>query len=121
MSAEQIVMQCGLTDMAEFATRGIDASDHKFALDSIARVGPGGNYLTDSLTIEQLRSEEFFRSPYVDLTGGYMPQAPGMYEIAHQEVERLVGQYRPTVPKRVQEAIRSHFRKKYHDAAVADL
>ena len=121
MSAEQIVMQCGLVDMAEFLSRGVDASDYKLALDSIARVGPGGNFLTDSLTIEQLRSEEFFRSPYVDLTGGYAPETPGMYEIAHQEVERLVSQHRPAVPKRVQEAIRSHFRTKYRDAAVADL
>jgi trimethylamine---corrinoid protein Co-methyltransferase len=120
MSAEQIIMQCGLVDMAEFVTRGIDMSDYKLALDSIGRVGPGGNFLTDSLTIEQLRSDEFFRSPYVDLTGGYVPQAPGMYEIAHQEAERLVSQYRPTVPQKVQDALRDHFRKKYRDAAVAD-
>ena len=76
MSAEQIVMQCGLADMAEFVSRGIDASDYKLALDSVVRVGPGGNFLSDSLTIEQLRSAEFFTSSYVDLTGGYAPQAP---------------------------------------------
>ena len=81
MSAEQIVMQCGLVDMAEFVTRGVNVSDYKLALDSIARVGPGGNFLTDSLTIEQLRSDEFFQSPYVDLTGGYTQEAPGMAEI----------------------------------------
>jgi trimethylamine---corrinoid protein Co-methyltransferase len=110
-----------LVDMAEFVTRGVDASDYKLALDAIARVGPGGNFLTDSLTIEQLRSNEFFESPYLDLTGGYTQEAPGMAEIAHREVERLVDQYQPTVPEKVQEAIRSHFRKKYRDAAVADL
>jgi trimethylamine--corrinoid protein Co-methyltransferase len=121
MSAEQIVMQCGLADMAEFVSRGIDTSDHKLALDSIAAIGPGGNYLTDSLTIEQLRGDEFFTSPYVDLSGGYAPQAPGMYEIAHQEVERLVSKYQPTVPEKVRTAIRCHFRKKYHDLSVADL
>ncbi len=121
MSAEQIIVQCGLADMAEFVSRGIDASDHKLALDSIAAVGPGGNFLTDPLTLEQLRSDEFFTSPYVDLSGGYAPQAPGMYEIAHQEAERLVAAYRPTVPEKIRAAIRGHFRKKYRDAAVADL
>ncbi len=120
MSAEQIIMQCGLADMAEFVTRGVNVSDHLLALDSIARVGPGGNYLTDPLTIEQLRSDEFFKSPYVDLCGGYVPQAPGMHEIAHQEVERLVGQYRPTVPQQIRDAIRSHFQKKYRDVTIAD-
>jgi hypothetical protein len=43
-----------------------------------------------------------------------------MYEIAHQEVERLVGQYQPAVPEKVQEAIRRHFRAKYRDPAVAN-
>jgi len=28
MSAEQIVMQCGLADMAEYVSRGVDASDY---------------------------------------------------------------------------------------------
>jgi len=121
MSAEQIIMQCGLADMAEFVSRGVDVSDYKLALDSIAAVGPGGNYLTDSLTIDQLRGNEFFHSPYLDLTGGYAAQAPGMYEIAHQTAERLIGDYRPTVPEKVQPAIRDHFRKKYRDAAVAAL
>jgi trimethylamine---corrinoid protein Co-methyltransferase len=121
MSAEQIVMQCGLADMAEYVGRGIDMSDYKLALDSIARVGPGGNFLTDSLTIDLLRSDEFLRTPYLDQTGGYTPDAPGMYEIAHQEVERLVGRYQPTVPQRVREAIQAHFRKTYRDPTVADL
>jgi trimethylamine--corrinoid protein Co-methyltransferase len=121
MSAEQIVMQCGLIDMAEYVSRGIDVSDHKLALESIATVGPGGNFLTDSLTLELLRGDEFFQSPYVDLSGGYADQAPGMHEIAHREVERLIGQYRPRVPEKVQDAVRGHFRQKYRDAAVADL
>jgi trimethylamine---corrinoid protein Co-methyltransferase len=113
MSAEQIIMQCGLADMVEYVSRGIDTSDHKLALESIAEAGPGGNFLTDSLTIEQLRGNEFFKSPFVDLTGGYKPQAPDMYEIAHQAAEQMVSQYRPTVPEKVQDAIRKHFERKY--------
>jgi trimethylamine--corrinoid protein Co-methyltransferase len=121
MSAEQIVMQCGLVDMAEYVSRGIDVSDRKLALESIAAVGPGGNFLTDSLTLELLRGDEFFQSPYVDLSGGYAQQAPDMYEIAHREVERLIGQHQPSVPEKIQDAVRDHFRQKYRDAAVADL
>ena len=99
--------------MAEYVSRGIDTSDRKFALDSITQTGPGGNFFTDSLTMELLRSDEFFKSPYVGLTGGYIPHAPGMYEIAHQEAEQLISQYQPTVPEKVQDAIRAHFHKKY--------
>jgi trimethylamine---corrinoid protein Co-methyltransferase len=112
MSAEQIVMQCGLVDMAEYVSRGIDISDRKLGLESIARVGPGGNFLTDGLTIELLRSDEFFGSRHIDLSGGYHDGASGMYEMAHREVERLVAEYRPTVPEKVLEAIRGYFGRK---------
>jgi trimethylamine---corrinoid protein Co-methyltransferase len=112
MSAEQIVMQCGLADVAEFVSRGIDLSDYKLALDSIAKVGPGGNFLTDSLTVDLLRSDEFLKSRYLDQTGGYTADAPGMYEIAHREVDRLIGQYQPTVPEKVRAAIQNHFSRK---------
>jgi trimethylamine--corrinoid protein Co-methyltransferase len=115
MSAEQIVMQCGLADMAEFLDRGIDMSDYKLALDSIARVGPGGNFLTDALTMDLLRSDEFLVTRRIDSSGGYEAGAASMYELAHQEVERLIAAYQPTVPPTVREAIAAHFRGKYHD------
>ena len=121
MSAEQILMQCGLVDMAEYLSRGVDLSDEKLALDSIAAAGPGGNFLTDPLTLKLLRSDEFFASRHLDLSGGYASDSAGMYEMAHAEAERLVAEHQPAVPPEVQEAIRAHFRPKYRDPAVADL
>jgi trimethylamine--corrinoid protein Co-methyltransferase len=112
MSAEQIVMQCGLADMAEYVARGIDLSDEKLAVDSLLRTGPGGNFLTDDLTLKLLRTGEFFDSPLVDLTGGYAQEAPGMLEIAHRKVVELVENYRPTVPGNVREAIARFFKDK---------
>jgi trimethylamine--corrinoid protein Co-methyltransferase len=105
MSAEQIVMQCGLADMVEYVARGIDVGDPKLGFESLLRVGPGGNFLTDDLTLG-----EFFDSPLVDLTGGYTDQSPGMLEIAHRKVVELVDNYRPTVPEKVREAIGRFFR-----------
>ena len=121
MSAEQIVMQCGLADMAEYLSRGIDMSDHKLALDSVAAIGPGGNFLTDSLTMELLRSDEFFHSPYVDLTGGYAPKLPACSRLPIKKWSGGLVAFRPTVPEKVQEAIRRHFHARYRDPAVADI
>jgi trimethylamine--corrinoid protein Co-methyltransferase len=121
MSAEQIVMHCGLAEMAEFLARGVDASDYKLAMDSIASSGPGGNYLTDALTVELLRAGEFFRSSLLDMSGGYLGGAPGMYDIAHAKVEELIAQYRPTVPEKVQEAIRTYCRSQYRWPETAKL
>ena len=113
MSAEQIIMQCGLVDMAEYLSRGLEVSDHKLGLNSIEQASPAGNFLTDDLTLELLRSDEFFQSPHFDLTGGYEDNAPGMYEKAHETVEQLVCDYTPTVPGKVREAIERFFATKY--------
>ena len=121
MSAEQMIMQCGLVDMAEYLARGVDLSDHKLGFDSILNAGPGGNYLTDQLTLDLLRSDEFFDSPYFDLTGGYVKGAPGMYQIAHQKVEELVSAYKPTLPEKVRAAIKDFFKDRYQDKNLADL
>ena len=109
MSPEQIVMQCGLADMVEYVSRGIDIDDHKLGLESLLRTGPGGNFMTDDLTFDLLRSDEFFNSPLVDLSGGYTDAAPGMLEIAHRKVAEIVESYQPTVPEKIREAIAKFF------------
>ncbi len=121
MSAEQIIMQCGLVDMAEYLAGGVDMSDYKLAFDSIKNAGPGGNYLTDQLTLDLMRGTEFFESPYFDLTGGYVKGAAGMYELAHQKAEELVANYKPTVPEKIRTAIKEFFKDRYQDKKVADL
>jgi len=120
MSAEQIIMQCGLVDMAEYLARGMDVTDRKLALDSIRKAGPGGHYLEDELTLALLRSKEFFQTADLDLSGGYDPSALGAYEMAHRKAEELAAQYETAVPAKVQAAIRSFFREKYRDKGVAD-
>ena len=110
MSAEQIVMQSGLVDMAEYAARGIDVGEHRLGFESLLRIGPGGNFLMDDLTLDLLRSGEFFDSPLLDLGGGCAGESPGMLEIAHRKVEELVENYRPTVPEEVRVAITRFFK-----------
>ena len=121
MSAEQIVMQCGLVDMAEFVGRGIDTSDYKLALDSIASVGPGGNFLTDALTIDLLAERRVLRQPIPRPDRRLRRRRPGMYEIAHEEVENRIGGHRSTVSEAVRDAVRSFCRAKYQDKATADV
>lgn len=121
MSAEQIILQCGLVDMAEFLARGVDMSDRKLAFDSVRNAGAGGQYLDDDLTLELLRGDEFFCTEHLDMSGGYDLTSPGAYEMAHQKAEGIVASYKPTVPAKVQDAIRAFFREKYQDKSVSDL
>lgn len=108
MSAEQIVIQCALVDMAEYFARGVDFSDYKLAVDTIGRVGPGGNYLTDDMTLDLLRSKEFASPDLFDMTGGHDPNSPGMVEKAHDRVQEILSSYKPTVPHKIQDAIVRH-------------
>ena len=114
-------MQCGLIDMVEYLAKGVDMSEYKLGLDSIKNVGPGGNFLIEPMTMDLLKSDEFFESPFFDMSGGYHGDANGMYEIAHHKANELVTNYRPTVPPKIQSAIKSFFRDKYQDKKVADL
>jgi trimethylamine--corrinoid protein Co-methyltransferase len=121
MSSEQIIMQSGLAAMAEYVSAGIDTSEDLFGEESIQSLGPGGNFMAEELTLRFLRNDtQFFHNPYFDLSGGYREGAKGMYEIAHEKVEDLASSYKPTVPEKVQEAVRNFFREKYSDPSLAE-
>jgi trimethylamine---corrinoid protein Co-methyltransferase len=120
MSSEQIIMQCGLVDMAEYLARGVDLSGGKLGADSIRNIGPGGNFMADELTLSLLRDKhEFFDSAYLDLSGGYEGEGTGMHEKAHRIAEDLVSEYKPTVPRKTREAIRKFFFDTYVDKSTA--
>ena len=108
MSAEQIVLQCGMVEQAEYLARGVSLTPHELGLDSIRAAGPGGNFLTDDLTVEYLRGRQFFTTPYFDYAGGYRESA-GAVAMAHEMAESLVNRYQPTVPENVQEDLRRYF------------
>ena len=109
MSAEQIVLQCGMIDQAEYVVRGPSLSERDLALESIRAAGPGGQFLGDDLTVERMRSGEFFQTPHFDYAGGYA-DSPGAVEMAHETVESLVRNHKPTVPEHVREALGEYFR-----------
>ena len=121
MSAEQIIMHCGLMDMAEYVSRGVDFGNLENEMTSIANVGPGGNFLTDAFTIERLHDNEFFNSPYFDLSGGYDENASGMLERAHQKAEDLVRNYKCAVDGKVVAAIKKFFEGKYTNKNIAKM
>ncbi|MCX6620907.1 MAG: trimethylamine methyltransferase family protein [Acidobacteria bacterium] len=109
MSAEQIILQCGMLDMAEYAARGVTLDDDQLGVESIRSAGPGGNFLTDDLTIKNLRGGNFFRTPYYfDYSGGYA-DSNGAVAMAHETVQQIVAAYKPAVPESVQEDLRRYF------------
>ena len=78
----------------------------------------------DDLTLSLLRdSEEFFHSPYMDLTGESSDpkSSKSMLDIAHQKVIDIQNAYVSRVPGTVLENIKRFFYDKYQDKNVSRL
>jgi trimethylamine--corrinoid protein Co-methyltransferase len=108
MSAEQILLQCGMVDQAEYLVRGVSLSEHELGLESIRAAGAGGHYMTDDLTIEYLRSRQFFTTSHFDYTGGYQ-ESKGAVAQAHELAESIVNNHRPAVPESLQQELERYF------------
>ena len=112
MSAEMMVMQEAFLNAARHLGRGIDTDDSHLGLGSIEQVGPGGSFLADELTIQVLRTSEFFRDEIFDSSGTCVG-SKSMLERAHERVEELLSGYQSPVPEGVQEGLRRHFHDLY--------
>lgn len=112
MSAEMMVLQQAYLRAARHLARGIQTDDLRLATANLERVGPGGQFLDDDLTVELMRSDEFFQDDVFDLSGGH-GDGRGMLERAHERVEQLVTGYQSRVPGDIQEGLRRHFCELY--------
>ncbi|MFH1267968.1 MAG: trimethylamine methyltransferase family protein [Planctomycetota bacterium] len=108
MSAEMMVIHDAYLRAARHIARGIRTDDLRLAVANLRRVGPGGHFLDDDLTLELLRSDEFFRDDIFDFSGGHGESKP-LVDRAHERVEELVSDYQSPVPHDVQENLRRYF------------
>jgi trimethylamine--corrinoid protein Co-methyltransferase len=115
MSAEMMVMQQSYLNAARHLSRGIRTDGPLLGLESLERVGPGGQFLDDDLTVDLLRSDEFFHDEIFDLSGG-QGNSKGFLERAHERVEQMVASHTSRVPGEIQEALRRYFRELYRHA-----
>jgi trimethylamine--corrinoid protein Co-methyltransferase len=91
LSAEMLVMQADTLELLTRIAAGIEVSDRTLAAESIISVGPGGTFLMEPLTIEMLRSGEFYTGGCFDRLGEQSPNRAedSMLARAHERVEAL--------------------------------
>ena len=109
MSGEMMVAQTAWLRAARFLEAGIDPEGDS-GLESLERVGPGGQFLDDELTLERLRSGEFFADPLFDYDGEHLG-TESLLERAHREAAELSADGDSPVPGEVQEGIRRFFQE----------
>jgi len=107
MSAEMVVIHSDLLRLLGRIRLGVEINDKMLAADSIIQAGPGGHFLEDPLTLEMLRSGEFFTAGCFDRTGERSPNRfeDSLLARAHHRVEELVAAHRPAVPEDVAEKV----------------
>ncbi|MFH1567950.1 MAG: trimethylamine methyltransferase family protein [Gemmatimonadota bacterium] len=108
MSAEHMILQTAWLAAARHLGRGL-GDGLEAALRSIGRVGPGGQFMDDELTLERLRSDEFFRHELF----GYGEEGGSMLARAHARAEELGAGEDSPLPTGVEEEIRRYFRDEY--------
>ena len=112
MSAEMMVIQQAYLRAARHLSRGIRTDEPYLGQASLVRVGPGGQFLEDDLTLELLRSDEFFRDSIFDLDVGLAP-GPSLLERAHARVNELVDHFESRVPGDIRENLQRYFAQEY--------
>ena len=60
-SLEQLIMDNEMNLIIKRLMRGIEVTEESIAADSIMEVGPGGNFLMEDLTLDNLYTDEFFQ------------------------------------------------------------
>jgi trimethylamine--corrinoid protein Co-methyltransferase len=105
MSPEMMLIQYEMFEGMDYLHAGVKTSELDAALESIARVGPDGDFLMDDLTLANLRSGEFLGEGLWDRSGGYVADAPSVVAKARRRVEETIEGYSPAVDGAVREAI----------------
>jgi trimethylamine--corrinoid protein Co-methyltransferase len=94
---EMAVIDNEIIGRIERAVKGIDVDQTLLACRDIQRVGPGGNYLLEPLTLERFRSEHFIptvsdRDP---MEAWKAAGRKGIVDHARAQVERILRQHEP--------------------------
>ena len=108
LSAENIVIGMTLKQASDFMCRGIRMESLEAALDSIDEQKDVGHYLMDDLTLEYMRSDEFFSAPAMNIMGEFK-EAPSMLEMAQAIIRDVKAKYVSPVPTDAQERIKAYF------------
>ena len=113
LSAENIVIGMSLKRASDFMTRGIRLDQIDESFDSIEEQKDLGYFLMDDLTLEHMRSGEFFTDNTLNMAGEFKEE-PTMLERAQSIIRDVKAKYVSPVPTDAQERIQAYFAQKIY-------
>lgn len=108
LSAENIVIGMSLKRASDFMLRGMRLDEIEEGVESIERQKDEGYFLIDDLTLDNMRSGEFFSDDTMNMEGEFK-KAPSMLERAQKIIQKVTADYVSPVPADAQERIRAYF------------
>lgn len=108
LSAENIVIGMSLKHAADFMVRGMRLDQLEESMESMERQKDAGYFLMDDLTMDNMRSDEFFSDKTMNMAGEFKA-APSMLERAQKTIAKVKKSYESPVPEQVQERIKAYF------------
>jgi trimethylamine--corrinoid protein Co-methyltransferase len=101
VSAEKIVIDHDLIEMADRARHGIGVDEVRLAVAAITQVGAGGDFLAHEHTLSHLRTGEHYYGGSFG-RGGPAHFSKGMAERAHERVREILASHKPRVSEKTQ-------------------
>ena len=113
LSAENIVIGMCLKRASDFMTRGMELDQLDESMESMEAQKDSGHFLLDDLTLDNMRSGEFFDDDTLNMFGEFK-EAPSMLERAQSIIAKVKGSYTSPVPADAQTRIRDYFAEKIY-------
>lgn len=98
MSLEKLLIDHEIAGMIERLLKGVAVDDETLALDVLASLGPGGDFLTADHTLRWCRKEIHIPGPVIDRRDRQAWTAEGSKDAftkAKEEVERILAEHAP--------------------------
>ena len=108
LSSENIVIGMCLKRASDFMLRGMGLDRIDESMDSMQAQKDSGYFLMDDLTLDNMRSGEFFEDDTLNMFGEFK-EAPSMLERAQEIVAKVKKAYTSPVPSDVQTRLRDYF------------
>ena len=113
LSSENIVIGMSLKRASDFMTRGIRLEQIDESIDSIDEQKDLGYFLMDELTLEHMRSGEFFADSTMNMAGEFKEEL-SMLERAQNIIGKVKKEYVNPVPAEARERIQAYFAEKIY-------
>jgi len=102
VSAEKIVIDHDLVEMADRLRRGVGVDETSLALEAILDVARAGDFMTHAHTLSHLRGGDHYYGGSFG-RGGQAHFTGPMLRRAHERVEDILATHKPTVPDGVRD------------------